>query len=116
MSDGIRVAGVEDIEPGEALLVPAADTGIGAAISVFRTEDDEFFALDDICTHARASLSEGWVEGDQVECPLHAAAFCLRTGKALTLPATVDATTHLVQVRDGDVILHPGVPAPDATA
>lgn len=103
---------MDEIPQGEALRLDASQTGT-VDIAVFHTDEGEFFALDDICTHEEASLAEGWLEGDTVECPMHAASFCLRTGKALTLPATVDEPTHRVEVRGDEVFLYPGVPAQD---
>ena len=55
-------------------------------IAVFHTDDGELFAIDDTCTHQDASLADGWLEGDEIECPLHASRFSLRTGHAPTLP------------------------------
>lgn len=111
MSEPVRVAAVDDIEEGEALLLEPETTGAPEPISVFHAEDGHFYALDDECTHETASLAEGLVDGDTVECPKHSAAFCLKDGRALCLPATRDARTHKVEVRDGEIFLHPGVPA-----
>lgn len=87
------------------------EIGIGEArkldltppIAVIRGESGDLFAIDDTCSHAEASLSEGFVEGDQVECPLHMAMFCLKTGKACTPPATKPVQTHEVQIENGIV-------------
>ena len=49
-------------------------------IAVFHTDDGEVFAVDDTCTHQDASLADGWLEGCEIECPLHASRFNLRTG------------------------------------
>lgn len=68
----------------------------------------EYFATDDICTHAYASLADGYVENGQVECPLHGACFDIRTGKALTAPASIDIATYEVKI-EGDTI-YVGVP------
>jgi nitrite reductase/ring-hydroxylating ferredoxin subunit len=65
--------------------------------------DGEFFAIDDVCTHAYASLADGYIEGDQVECPLHGACFDIRTGKVKSAPASVDLKTYPVKV-EGDRI------------
>ena len=107
MSEGMRVCAVDDIESGEARIVGRDVVGTGDDIAVFNDEGD-FYALDDTCTHALASLAEGWVEDATVECPLHAARFSLRTGEALSLPAVKAARCHRVQVRDGAVWLFPG--------
>jgi len=104
---GIRVAEVGDIEDGEALKVPAEATGHGDAIAVFH-DGGAYYALDDTCSHGRASLSEGWIEDGEVECPLHSARFCLKSGEPQCMPATVAARTHRVEVRDGGIWLHPG--------
>ena len=108
MSEGIRVAAVDEIDEGTAVKVDAEVAGTADDIAVFHSDDGSFYALNDTCTHEEASLSEGWIEDGEVECPVHSARFCLRTGEALCLPALVNAKTHRVEVRDGDVYLHPG--------
>jgi 3-phenylpropionate/trans-cinnamate dioxygenase ferredoxin subunit len=106
----VEVGSADDVPDGGALVVGRDVTGHDDAIALFR-DGDALFALDDTCTHALASLAEGWVEDGAVECPLHGAQFCLRTGAALSLPATQPARTHRVEVVDGVVVLHPGEPA-----
>ncbi len=107
MGEGMQVCGVDEIPSGEARLVGRDRTGTGDDIAVFNDEGS-YHALDDTCTHALASLSEGWVEDGTVECPLHAARFSLTTGEALSLPATQATRCHRVEVRDGQVWLFPG--------
>lgn len=113
-ADPLRVGTTDDIPEGEALLVPASVTGT-VPIAVFHAETDKFYALDDRCTHGAASLAEGFIEDDIVECPRHTARFCLRNGKVLSLPATVDAATHKVELDGLNILLYPGVPADDVT-
>ena len=74
-------------------------------IAVIRGESGELFAIDDTCSHAEASLSEGFVEGDQVECPLHMALFCLKTGRPCSPPATQPVATHKVIVEGGTIYI-----------
>ena len=74
-------------------------------IAVFHTEDGEVLAIDDTCTHQDASLSQGWLEGCLVECPLHAASFDLRTGRPTGPPAKRPVRTHPVVVDDGVVFV-----------
>ena len=62
---------------------------------------DEVFAVADTCTHAEASLAEGEVTGSKIECWLHGAEFDLKTGKALTPPATEALKTFNVK-RNGN--------------
>lgn len=111
MVDGIDVAGTDEIEPGSALPLDTSLTGTPEPISIFRDTDGTFYALDDTCTHERQSLADGWVEDCQVECPLHAACFSLRTGAALTLPATKPLQTHRLEVQGDRLVLFPGEPA-----
>jgi len=62
---------------------------------------EEVFAVADTCTHSEASLSEGEITGGKIECWLHGAEFDLRTGEALTPPATAPLKTFKVQ-RNGN--------------
>lgn len=64
---------------------------------------EEVFAVADICSHAEASLSEGEVSGEKIECWLHGAEFNLRTGVVLTPPATEGLEVFEVK-RDGDTV------------
>jgi nitrite reductase/ring-hydroxylating ferredoxin subunit len=63
------------------------------------------YATHDVCTHAYALLSEGYIEGDVVECPLHGALFEIRSGKCLAV-GTSDVATYPVRVEaNGDVMV-----------
>ena len=73
--------------------------------------DGEFYAIDDICTHAYAMMTDGYIEDGQIECPFHGACFDIKTGKALTAPATIDLRPYPVKV-EGDQI-SVGVPKTD---
>jgi nitrite reductase/ring-hydroxylating ferredoxin subunit len=93
-----RACGLADVEVGEALQLPTCPL-----IALFNV-DGEFFAIDDTCTHDKYSLADGYIDGDQVECAWHFAKFSVRTGAALTAPATVGVRTYDVKV-DGDDVL-----------
>ena len=73
-------------------------------VAMFRV-GDSIHAIGDRCSHAEASLAEGEVFDTEVECPRHGAAFDLRSGKALTLPATQPVSTYEVVVEDDIVYL-----------
>lgn len=107
MSEPVRVASVDDVEEGEAIVISREVATTHDDVALVHTEADEWFAVDNTCTHALASLAEGWVEEDRIECPLHAAQFSLRTGEALCLPATEPVHTHPVEVRGGELWIHP---------
>ena len=74
----------------------------GQSICVTRI-GNEVFAIEDTCTHSDASLSEGEVSGTKIECWLHGAEFDLRTGEALSLPATQGVKTFGVRINDDAV-------------
>ncbi|MSY77739.1 MAG: Rieske 2Fe-2S domain-containing protein, partial [Actinobacteria bacterium] len=76
---------------------PVAIEVDGVAVCLTRV-GDEVFAVEDTCTHSEASLSEGEVSGTKIECWLHGAEFDLRTGEALTPPATSALKTFKVEV------------------
>src|SRR3954465_14141374 len=99
MSDFIRVAKTTDLsDPGQTLLE------VEDRIVVLFKVSGEFFCIDDVCTHDGGPLSEGRLDNHAIACPRHGAKFDIRTGKALTMPATVDTAAHEVKV-EGDTIL-----------
>jgi nitrite reductase/ring-hydroxylating ferredoxin subunit len=75
-------------------------------LAVFHREG-EFFVVADTCSHGEASLSEGTIVGESIECPWHAGRFCLRTGAAETFPAVIPIRAYRVSVRDGQVCIDP---------
>jgi MocE subfamily Rieske [2Fe-2S] domain protein len=79
----------------------------GTAIAIYRI-DGAFYATGNICTHAFALLSDGFLDDCTVECPLHAGRFDIRTGKALGRPVTRDIKTYPVKLEDGDVLIDLG--------
>lgn len=88
----------ESLQPGK----PSRIEVDGVPVCVVRV-GEEVFAVSDTCSHSEASLSEGEVSDLKIECWLHGAEFDLRTGEALSLPATEPLSTFVVQ-RDGDSI------------
>ncbi|EDY43778.1 non-heme iron oxygenase ferredoxin subunit [Streptomyces sp. SPB074] len=94
-----RACGVADLEEDTPKRVELD----GTPVAVVRT-GGQVFAINDICSHANVSLSEGEVEDCQIECWLHGSAFDLRTGKPSGLPATRPVPVYPVQI-DGDDVL-----------
>jgi len=94
----VEVAKTADLEEGQGTKLCHG----GRVVAVFRAEG-EFYAIDDRCTHAEASLSDGEVFDTEVECPLHGAIFDLASGEALTFPATRPVETYLTRV-EGDKV------------
>lgn len=96
----IFVGELANLPPGESIRVHGE-----VPIAVFNA-DGQLYAIDDTCTHQDASLSDGWLEGCAVECPLHAACFDLRTGRPNGPPAKKPVRTHTVTVEDGLIYVH----------
>lgn len=92
----VRVCKADELKPGMVTRVDAD----GTPIAVFNVAG-EFFAIGDTCSHEEASLSEGYVEDDIVECPKHGAAFFIPTGEPRSLPAT-RPVPRFQTVVDGD--------------
>ena len=115
MSNFVRVAKTSDLsDPGRTLL--EVDDRIVALFKV----TGEYFCIDDVCTHDGGPLSDGKLENHAIACPRHGAKFDIRTGKALTMPATEDTVAHQVKVENGQVYVRlndsqphaPGAPSP----
>jgi 3-phenylpropionate/trans-cinnamate dioxygenase ferredoxin subunit len=71
-------------------------------IAVFNV-DGAFFAIKDLCTHDQARLSDGELRGETVICPWHGACFSVKTGEALSLPATEPVETFKVILKDDEI-------------
>lgn len=65
----------------------------------------ELFATHNICTHAYACLSDGYLDGDKIECPLHQGLFDIRTGKAEEGPVDEDLKVYQVKREGGKVLV-----------
>lgn len=100
MSGWIDVAGLDDIPRRGARVVK---TRLGC-VAVFRTGDDQVFAIDDTCPHKNGPLSEGIVHGASVTCPLHNWVFDLRTGQAQGADQG-QVATYAAKVEQGRILL-----------
>jgi len=98
------------IDLGEVSQVPRGESRCfeirSRRIAVFHLEDGEVRAIDDLCSHAEASLAAGEVDGACVVCPWHGAKFSLDTGEAMTAPATESVKVYEVLVESGRIRLH----------
>jgi len=100
VSEWHQVASAADIKPDEPIKVQIGDDDI-ALYNV----DSEIFATANICTHAFASMADGFQEGDIIECPLHDGRFNIKTGKALCPPVEQDLKIYQTKVEDGTVFI-----------
>jgi 3-phenylpropionate/trans-cinnamate dioxygenase ferredoxin component len=98
----VDVAALGDLAPGEPVLVRIGETPV-CLVNL----DGTIVAVHDVCTHALESLSGGWVDEGRIECPRHGAQFSLRSGEALTPPATQPLPTFAVEIQDGRVLVDP---------
>jgi 3-phenylpropionate/trans-cinnamate dioxygenase ferredoxin component len=98
VADFVSVARTGDLQPGQMKCVNVGRLRVGLA-----NVDGEFLAFDDTCTHEEASLTEGEIFGETVECPLHGAAFNIRTGAVESFPATVALPVYVVRIEGDDV-------------
>jgi nitrite reductase/ring-hydroxylating ferredoxin subunit len=98
----IDLCAAADIEPGGALRVETGDL----ALAVFNV-DGEFFVTDDQCTHGPGLLSEGFVDGDVVECNFHNGQFNIKNGEVVSPPCMVPIKIYPATVEDGRVFIDP---------
>lgn len=88
----------EEVPEGEARRVLLR----GRPVALCRVEG-HLYAVDDTCSHEEASLSQGRLVGETIQCPKHGSRFSLRTGKPLSLPAYRPIRTYAVEERDGRI-------------
>ena len=100
MERRVQVAQVDELEPGSMMMVEVDGKPV-----LLANVDGEFYAVSDICTHEEYNLSEGSLEGNEVECPGHSAFFDLKTGDVTDGPAMDPLETYSVQVEDGAIFI-----------
>jgi nitrite reductase/ring-hydroxylating ferredoxin subunit len=96
----LALCAVDDVGAGEVRKVEAG----GLMLAVFNI-DGLFYVTDDACTHGPGSLSEGYIEGDQVECNFHQGVFNIRTGAVVSPPCVIPVKTYPAVVENGTVYL-----------
>jgi nitrite reductase/ring-hydroxylating ferredoxin subunit len=100
MTSSIELCSADDIPEGSALRVEAG----ALTLAVFNVEG-EFYVTDDACTHGPGSLSEGYIEGDVVECNFHNGQFNIRTGAVVSPPCMIPIKTYPTRVENGKVVI-----------
>lgn len=96
----IKLIPVDSLPSDDVLAVDAN----GHEIALYGMEG-QVFASDNICTHGHARLCDGFLDGHEIECPLHQGKFDIRSGKALCAPLTDDLKTYPVKLEDGYVFV-----------
>ncbi len=97
----VRVAAASDVSEGQ--MIPVEVNGL--SLAVYNAEG-EYYCTDNICTHAFALLTDGFLEGTTIECPLHAGQFDICTGKGLGAPIEEDIKTFAVKVEGDDLLVN----------
>jgi nitrite reductase/ring-hydroxylating ferredoxin subunit len=100
MPSRIELCRADEVAEGTALKVEKE----GLTLAVFNV-DGAFYVLDDACTHGPGSLSEGYIEGDVVECNFHNGQFNIRTGEVVLPPCMIPMKTYPATVEDGKVVI-----------
>ena len=94
MSDWLNVASTDELKPGEVKVV-----GIdGTDVALFNIAE-EYFAVEDLCTHDGAEIASGCIHADVIECPRHGARFSIRTGEVTAPPAYEPLHVFALEVR-----------------
>ena len=96
----LDLCSTDEVAPGTARKIEVGDL----ALAVFNVEG-EFFVTDDSCTHGPGSLSEGYIDGDIVECNFHNGQFNIRSGEVVSPPCMVPVKTYPVSIVDGRVTI-----------
>ncbi len=98
MTRFVPVARLDEVRPGRALQVFVDEQAIALC-----NLGGEVYAISDVCTHDAYYLSYGRIDGDEIECPMHAAVFNIKTGEVEVPPAEKPLPTFPCRVRDGIV-------------
>jgi naphthalene 1,2-dioxygenase ferredoxin component len=96
----IDAAGADDVPQDDVIGVEAA----GRSVALYSV-DGAIYATDNICTHGHARLCEGFLEGHEIECPLHQGKFDVRDGRALCAPLTENIRSYPVRIEAGRVFV-----------
>ena len=97
----VRVAATSEVAEGQVVAVRVGSR----EVALYHLPGGEYRATDNICTHEYAQLSDGWLEDGCIECPLHAARFDVRTGKALCAPAEESLQVFDLRVEGNDILV-----------
>jgi nitrite reductase/ring-hydroxylating ferredoxin subunit len=100
MATRVELCNADDVAAGTAIKVEAGDL----ILAVYNV-DGEYYVTDDACTHGPGSLSEGYIDGDVVECNFHNGQFNIKTGEIVAPPCMIPIKTYPTSVEDGKVVI-----------
>ncbi len=96
----IDVASAADVPEDDVIGIDIA----GKSLALYQV-DGAIYATDNICTHGNARLCDGFLDGHEIECPLHQGKFDIRNGKAMCAPLTEDVRTYPVKIEGSRVFV-----------
>src|SRR5438093_3782974 len=99
MPEFVKVASVSDLPPGKVKQVT-----VGERVIALCNLDGTFYALDNVCLHRGGPLGEGYLDGQNLECPWHAWQFNVKTG-VLTMNPRESVSTYEVRIDGSDVLV-----------
>ena len=99
--------------PNRVELCQAADVAAGSVIRVEKDDlqvavynvDGEYFVTDDACTHGPGLMSEGYLDGDVIECNFHNGQFSVKTGEVVAPPCMIPLKSYPAKVENGVVVI-----------
>jgi nitrite reductase/ring-hydroxylating ferredoxin subunit len=100
--DWIAVARADDVPEGGTLQAFCGNE----LVCLYRVQG-QVYATQDTCTHGAASLADGYVDGDRIECPFHQGTFHIPSGKAVGAPCTIDLKVYEARQDGDDILLKP---------
>ena len=100
MAEKVELCATGDVAEGTALKVETQ----GLTLAVFNVAG-QYYVTDDLCTHGPGSLSEGYIEGDVVECNFHNGQFNICTGEVVSPPCMIPIKTYPTTVANGRVVI-----------
>ncbi len=101
MGNKVRLCSTDEVVDGEPFAVEIEGL---PALAVYDVEGD-YFVTDNLCTHGNALLTDGYQEGDEIECPFHGGAFSIKTGEPSAFPCQVAIKTYPAIVENGEVFI-----------
>ena len=95
-----KVARLADLEPEYPTRIKIGERELALCLV-----ENEVFAIENVCSHAFALLSDGYLEGHEIFCPLHGGSFDVRNGEAIAAPCTTDLSVFPTRVEEGEVFV-----------
>ena len=96
----VKAANVADVPPGRVKVVELGDEEVALC-----NVGGEIYAIANVCTHDNGPLGEGYLMGDEIECPRHGARFDVKTGDVRTLPAVIPVPRFRVKLEGTEIMV-----------